>query len=273
MPLLERFAKGTPHLSRRHWHRLFHYSWEPPDETRGFIIFDGDRPVGFEAFIQHQRVIDGEKRHIVNGSSWVVLPEYRRASMMIRNAWAEREATGTVTTLAMSTRLELHPLFIAYGFKTLETHQLCLAPLRGDRARGWKVTSDPARFEGILGDEDLKIFRDHRDLPCRHLLAWRDADYCYVVSARRAGPKRLGTSMLFHISHPENFMAAQQPLHAGLLKQNRAFWVTADERLFRGVEPRGAKRVPLRTPRMYHSMTLEPGQIDNLYTELILLEI
>jgi hypothetical protein len=235
---------------------------------------DGDRAVGFESVIQHYRTIDGITRRMAHGSSWVVLPEYRRCSLLIKNAWRSLAETGfELCEVGMSSRVEFIPLLKLLGASILETAQLWLRPALPTTLSHWRLSEDPSAIWDRLSEHDRQVFLDHQNLPCHHLFAWNEEGYCYVVSARRWGPKRLGSSTLFYISHPEHFVQAQTLIHLGLARQNRAFWINADERLFRGHHPAGAHRVPLATPRMYQSKSLKPELIDNLYSELILLEL
>lgn len=273
LPLLRAFEARTKHLSDAQWKRLFWYPWEAPDQTRGFLLMDGERIVGFEALIQHYRTIQGQRHRLANGSSWVVDPSYRRHSMLIRRQWFQLETEKGVTGVALTSRRELTTLLRSLGYRTLDTHQWILIPPVPLPSRGWKTADHPPPIEGLVSPQDLQIYEDHRSLPCRHLFLWRDDRYCYVVSARRAGSKGLPTSFLFYISHPEVFVSAQSVAHRALSWQNRAVWVTADERLFRGSVPARARKVPLSLPRLFASQHLEPFQIDNLYSELILLEL
>jgi hypothetical protein len=44
-----------------------------------------------------------------------------------------------------------------------------------------------------------------------------------------------------------------------------------DKRLLRGQAVAGAREIPLETPRLYRADGLAPGEMDNLYSEFVVL--
>lgn len=270
-PLLTIFQKNNPGLTREHWWRVFHYPWQAPDDLRGFALRDGDRFVGFIALIQHQREIDGKLVRLANHSSWVVLPEYRHSSVLLSYYLSDLTDLN-MTILSQKKEMDLYNR--ALGAKDLETAQKVILPLPSlaglSSSVKFHVTTDLEKHLEQLSPTDRQIYLDHRTLDCQHLLALDDSGYCYVVSVRTKGRRRQFAHVLY-ISDPQRFVAALERIKPVLLFRHRALLAMLDERLLRGVPLPQARHVPLAVPRLYQSSSLRPEQIDNLYSEMVLL--
>src|SRR5262245_51050860 len=54
-PLLQQFNLNNPDISREQWRFLFDYPWPSDEPGRGFILYDGERVVGFMGAIYFER--------------------------------------------------------------------------------------------------------------------------------------------------------------------------------------------------------------------------
>jgi hypothetical protein len=274
-PLLEYFSRGNPRLTRAHWQSIFDYTWPAPagDDTRGFVLMDQGKVVGFEGTIFSQRKIGGQLERFCNITSWIVQPEYRRHALLLTQPILALPDTTLTTLTPSAAHLSLNK---AYGFKTLETHQVVLFPLSSLKAL-WKrdrffATHDPATIKSRLNPSDLQIFEAHQTHRCQHLLISQGERYTYFIATKSKG-RRLWHSFVQYISDYELFLAAIDRVRLELFLANGTLLTIIDERFLHGHQPPGSKRIALPTPRLYISPRLRPEQIDHLYTELILLEI
>ena len=282
LPLLRVFEKNTPGLGDRQWRRMFDYRWASDSLVRGYALVAGAEWVGFRGCIQHQRVLRGELHRIVSTTSWVVRPEYRkqttspgggRLSDLLLDAvddWHRRE---TMTSVAMSVRPELTDRFKARGYEVLETETAMWPTLGRPRWDGWRVEHRPDRVRDRLNETQARLFDDHRSLPCLQLVVTRGKEKCYLVLCLRRSGRVSRLARIVHLSDAGVFESALGALGWFLLTRYRVRWLEWDMRWLRGRLPAGALRRRLASPRMFKSAVLEPAEIDNLYSEIVLLEL
>ncbi|MEI9897290.1 MAG: hypothetical protein WDN28_26375 [Chthoniobacter sp.] len=269
-PVLAVFEKNNPRLQKRHFRNLFHYPWAAPDDRRGYVLKDDGRVVGFQALIAHERLVEGRRVPIANFSSWVVLPGYRAYSMLLNQIPPDPELT--VTSLTPLKQLE--PYQRSVGALPLETRQRVILPVpslsRIFSGAGWKVTSRIEQHRAVLTEQEWQIYQDHRPLECRHLLAFKQDRHCYLVSVRMKGRRRY-FSHLLHVGDPDVFVEALEKIRIALLFQNRTPLIILDERLLHGRPTPASRPIALHTPRVFKSSVLTAEQLDNLYSEFVLL--
>ena len=94
----------------------------------------------------------------------------------------------------------------------------------------------------------------------------RGQDSCYVMY-REMRRKGVPFAAILHVSNPELFHRAMIPLTRHLLIRHRLLATLAELR-FIGHRPPLSLKVT-SWPKMYRSDSLEPDQIDDLYSELV----
>ncbi len=267
-PLLSLF--NSPKLDQGGWRSLFDYSWASPHRHRGYLLRDGDRIAGFFGTIWSERIIDGKRAAFCNLSSWITLPEYRNASLLLFKAVVEpRDCTITCLTPAGN----LYPLYKKFGFQDLETKLRILMPWPGWNLGGWfgsRTTTDPDRIAEIVNDVDREILLAHRKYPCGHLLVHGRNEYCYLVFTKTKG-RRTSFAHLQYISDRQAFVRHLDQIKLRLLLATGTPFIMVDGRLVDGLDIPHSREVALSRPYVYRSVTLQPGQIDGLYSEIVLL--
>lgn len=281
-PLLRMFERNTPALSKERWLRLFDYVWECDSRVRGFVLEDQGNVVGFRAYIQHVRNIDGGPIRIISASSWVVLPEYRGrvaecrgetvANMLLvaPENWFRGEPYCLV---GVTVRPQLINRLTDRGYEVLETETVMTKVSPWPAPGGWRVAHRPDEVRELLDAGQRQLFDDHRDLPCLQLVATKDGERCFVVVCLRRSGRFTRLARVVHLSHGGRFESALGAIGWHLLTRHRARWIEWDSRWLGGRLPPGAVRRPLPSPRMFKSDRLRPEQIDNLYSEIVLLEL
>jgi hypothetical protein len=269
-PLLERF--NNPAITREMWRGLFDYTWPCADDTRGFMLVDEGRVVGFFAAILSERRIDGRLEKFANLSSWITLPEYRAHALMLLQACSSLEGR---TIFCLSPRKDLLPIYQRFGYSELETGALILYPIPGFENPGtwlrFRSTTDTRKIAKLLSDEDRAILEHHLPHPCRHLLIYDGAEYCHIVFNRTKG-RRFHFANVHHIGNVLLFLKALDVVRWRLALAAGAPFVMIESRFLpESFSPRFSRRISFAATQVYKSETLKPSQIDGLYTETILL--
>jgi hypothetical protein len=259
----------NPRVPVTAWMRAVGVPWTVEAPNAGFMLLDGDDIVGVHLAYYSERLINGRRERFCDLGAWCVLPDYRFHALRLLKAllgqpayhFTDLSPSGNV--VGVNTKL---------GFRFLDTTTTLVPNLPWPSLpRRATVTADPATLESTLEGAELQRYRDHaRTAAARHLLLRRDDQWCYVVFRRdRRKGLRLFVSIL-HVSNPELFRAMARPLARHLLLHHGAA-VTLIERAVVDQRPRLSLAVDSQRRKMFLSQSLEPEQIDYLYSELVCL--
>jgi hypothetical protein len=256
-------------LSARDWATTATVPWQVAAPNHGFMLLDDRRPspiVGVYLAFYSTRLIDGVPENFCNLAGWSVLAEYRFHSIRLLKALLGQDGyhftdlTPSGNVIPINTRL---------GFRFLDTTLVAVPnlpwPYPPGRAR---ISCDPDEIERTLTGVQLAYYRDHQHTrAARHLVLTVGDQWCYVIF-RRDRPRNLPLfASLIHVSDPALFRRLFRLFCAHLLIRHRIPFTLVEPRAA-GHRPRAS--VPIRSPRrkMYLSDTLQPHQIDYLYSEL-----
>ncbi|MBR1250247.1 acetoacetate--CoA ligase [Bradyrhizobium sp. AUGA SZCCT0169] len=264
------------------WRRLFEHEWS--DHGRGFILLDRNAVVGFIGAVTARRQVNGEAVLVCNLSSWVVHAQYRGWGMALLASQLE----GAQLTYTSFTPQPISwTALMAQRFKPLESHRIAMLPLlQAETMFGPNrpvISFDPAVVRERLTGEQRQIFDDHARYDCLQLTVSDGSDYAYLVVKRRihrvaAGrlgglarvlPLRIPYSDILHCSAPELLLRHLERVKLTILRRQRTAALVADARLF-PVRPRG---VLLPVSNCYRSASIAAGELDRLYSEIVLLPI
>jgi hypothetical protein len=249
------------------WARALTPPWKTAAPNHGFMLLAAGLVVGVYLAFYAERTIGGTRQRFCNLGGWCVLPQYRLHSVKLLRALLRQEGyhftdlSPSGSVIAMNERL---------GFRQLDSELVAVpnVPLNLPLP-GRVVTSDPRRIEDLLAGDDLQLYLDHREgAAARHVvLADRDG-VCHVVF-RHDRPRNLPLfASLVHVSDQEVFRRMFRSFAGHLLTRHRLPATLLEPRVA-GFRPRGAIRVPTERRRMFLSDSLEPHQIDLLYSELV----
>jgi len=253
--------------------KIFEYQWERDETHCGLILRDGDRTVGFLGMIFSRRRINDKVEKFCNLTSWFVHKDYRsRAISMILPLQGMKDYTITDLTPAKN----VYKIQNKLGFKDLDAAGRLLLPfgrrLFQPKYSASTMTHDSAEIEKKLEGQDLKIFKDHQKYPCFHFLLADPNRHCYMVYTKLKR-KRIPYAHLHYISDPDLFALAYRDIRNAILSHARAYFLLVDSRLVKNRKLPLSICLPYRAPKQYLSPTLEPEQIDNLYSELVMLNL
>ena len=261
-----------PPRPREEWRGLFPSPWSGPEDGMGFVLFEGDEPVALMGTLFSERPVGERRERFCNVTSWVATEPYRGEASLL--ALQLRRLRGhTITNLTPTP--DAFRIFTRLGFEPLEVQRTVFWPggalLRPLGPRGVRLSHDPGELEAVLDDVHREILEAHRGL-AHHLAAWDDGGYCYLVYT--VDPRPLAPRVRVHmLSEPERFVAFLPRIQRHWLRRHRALSAECDARFLRGVEVPFSLRRTRATPRLYRSGSVDPADIDNLYSELVLLNL
>lgn len=271
VPAVAKFlhASHNKRVSVDAWARAVDVPWQVERPNAGFMLLDGDAVVGAHLAYYSERTIDGRPERFCNLGAWCVLPGYRfhglrlLKALLAQDGYHFTDLSPSGNVVGLNARL---------GFRFLDTTTSVVPNVPWPSSRwGDRISSDPALLERTLDDAELQHYHDHAAASAaRHLLLIRRGEWCYVVfrKDRRKGLPLFAS--ILHVSNPELFGTMARPLVRHLLMRHGAA-VTLIERAVVEHRPRLSRTVDSPRRKMFRSPSLEPAQIDYLYSELVCL--
>jgi len=272
-PLLTGLNAAGGRVTRDDWRRIFDYRWEKDEDHVGYALVDGGTVVGFVGLVFSARQIAGRRERFCNITSWIVDDAHRSEGIALVLDLRNLESC-TITDL--TPRAEVHDILRTLGFQTLEDTIRVFPPLASARSwlggRRFRVITAPDAIAARLSGVERTVFDDHQLPYCRHLLVEDGDRTCYVIfkTTYRRGMR---LSHILSLSDRTLFGAAFPQVQRALQRVNGTWLTMIDARLLVGLRLGLSVPKRFRYPRLYRSPTLDAAQIDNLYSELVLLPI
>jgi hypothetical protein len=253
-------------VSAEAWARAVDVPWHVEAPNAGFMLLDGDAVVGAHLAFYSERTVDGRPERFCNLGAWCVLPDHRFHALRLLKALLAQDGYHFTDLSPSGSVVGLNERL---GFRFLDTTTTVVPNLPWP-GRG-RISCDPALIERTLTGAELQLYRDHaRAAAARHVLLMRGGEWCYVIfrKDRRKGLPLFAS--ILHVSNPELFRAMARPLARHLLLRHGAA-ATLIERAVVEHRPRLSLTVESPRRKMFRSPSLEPAQIDYLYSELVCL--
>jgi hypothetical protein len=243
--------------------------WKVEAPNHGFMLRDGQRVVGTQLAYYSKRLMAGRVERFCNLSAWSVLPDFRSHSIRLPTALLAQDGFHFT---ALSPIDRAVSIYTRLKFRFLDTSAVFIPNLPWPGLPGrTRISADPDVIESTLAGAELELYRDHAQaLAARHVVLVRGQDSCYVMyrETRHRG-RGIPLAQILHVSSPGLFHRAIIPLTRHLLIRHGLLATLAELR-FIGHRPPLSLKVT-SPPKMYRSDSLEPGQIDDLYSELVCL--
>jgi hypothetical protein len=254
-------------MARPRWERLLAYAAPGSDHPSGYVLLANNLVVGFLGTLHSERRIRGGNQLLCNLSSWIVDESHRAAGLgLLRKALQSRHVTITNFTASDQVTVILKHL----GFRALDDTGYFVSLGHGlvPGATPVRIASRREEIAPLLDDECAPFFRDHGYPHCQHLHVTTADGPCYVLYTMRRKRRVWPYAHLHFISNRRAFSLASASIVRHLAKRHGSLGLLLEGRfLDPDLRPRFfVHPVPLR--RLYRSSSLEPGDIDHLYTEL-----
>lgn len=254
------------------WRRLFAYPWLDPKPDLGRVAVEGDRVVGYVGMVHADRDIGGGRQRIVNICAWFLDKEFRGRGLghaLMAEATADAGASYTILTSSSKTRRILD----AVGYRELDAERRVWRRRRGTGpTRAITLVEDPARIMAEVDAASRRLLRDHQGMPVRPMLIGADGRTCLLVFSVKLKGDDVTYWDLLHVGDRGFFGAHAQDLADTILRENEKAVLAADLRF---VDPsaQDGERERFAVPRFVKTTRLRPEEIDNLYSEIQLLDL
>lgn len=256
-------------ISGAEWARAVRVPWPVEAPNHGFMLLDQSDIVGVYLAFYSSRMIGGQAERFCNLGAWCVSPKYRLHSLQLLRALL-RQPGYHFTDLSPSGNTV--PINERLKFSHLDTATALMPNLPWPSWPGrYRVSSERTMIERVLSGRELQIYRDHqRAQAAHHLVMSLGDDQCYVIFRRdRRRNLPLFASVLY-VSNPPLFRKMAGIFGRHLLVCHRVP-VTLMELRVVGGQPAASVLLRSSRPKMFKSDSLQPDQIDYLYSELVCL--
>ncbi len=256
------------------WRPLCTTNWLADNPTRGFVLTDGGRIVGYLGTIYSQREINGKTGIVCDFSSYCVAPAYRGRGLgttLVAATVRDERITYTSLTPAPVTQRVLEGM----GYAILDRHVLLFPP--GLNAKTlWQSRVDidvnDRTVRASLGQAERRIYDDHAPYDCLQMTARDAGGTAYLVVKRRlprVRSARIPVSQILYCSAPDVLARNLERIKLAIMWQQKTFGIAMNERLF----PKAPRAIRKKNIAQYRSPAFTPNELDLLYSEFVLLDI
>ncbi len=268
--VLEEFDSAR--MRKDDWRRmLFQYPWPAENDTRGYVLLDGAKVVGFAGTIFSTQELNGKRERICNLSSWIVSRSHRWRCLELLSPILRLQSHTVVCSTPSPTT---HSLFTRFGYQVLDDRVLLFPPLVTPRElaglRGASVTTDSAEIRPGLSGEELRRYDDHRGSIGANILLRRGGRSCWAT-ATVMHFKHIRFALVHHIGDRQLFWECLPLAKWGFFKALGAPALAVDSRFADGYRVPFAVTWTLSQPRLYRPLHagVAPALVDGLYSELM----
>ena len=260
---------NDPYLAEADWQRLFTYTWDKDPPHCGYALLDdAEQVVGFIGVIFSQRHIKGQLEPFCNITSLVVQQAYRDYSLFLIRP-VIRLKPYTITDLTPSD--SVCQLLQQFDFQVLDTTLRMLVPM-AIVSQPVQILQVPGAIATTLQDEALRLYQDHLPYPCHHLAIVEGNQHCYILYTKVTSAA-VPYCHIQGISDVAVFGRYSDRIRWAIMQTHKTPFVLVDTRFVETLNLPWCYTLPFTWPRLYRSPHLHPPQIDNLYSENILLNL
>jgi len=263
-------AAHDPRIDREDWRQLFIKHWDIPEDYHGYMLVDNEEVVGFLGTIFSTRKIHDREYRFCNLTSWIVKPEHRNKSLFLLFPLLKL-AEYTFTNL--SAQEHVAAIHRELGFTEIGSRAQILLPLcrfSFPRNNKYRIIFDHNKINNCLKGEEINIFNDHLKFKCSHILLESENDYCYIVTSKLI-KKMVPILYIHYIGNLNLFLKLIHKVAFKLLYHFKAVGLLIEDRFVEGLNLKGAIKYNLPQHKLFKSPSLQAKDIDNLYSERILL--
>lgn len=258
----------NPNISAEQFQSAFRQRWGMDKPNHGFVVRDQGAIVGGIGAIYALRTLHGKPERFCNITSWCVLDAYRAQSMRLAMALVSQEGfhfTDLTPTDVVAKSLQFLKFKPLNGARTVIPNTPAFLP-------GVRVMSDPQAMGAVLPPEVRQVYSDHARFPwLYHVAVGKPGAFCYVVYKRKT-LKGLPSAEVVAISDGGLFSRYLRAFGTHVLFRHGMATTRIESRLLPR-RPLFAREVSGYRPKMYRSESLGENDIDNLYSELVALEL
>jgi hypothetical protein len=247
------------------WSRALQVPWTSSPPNHGYFLSDDGEVVGAYLAYYSEREVAGRTEKFCNLGAWCVLESHRHQGLRLLTTLLKQKGYHFTD---FSPSGSVVPLNRRLKFTDLDTTTALIPNLPLPPSRRVRVTSSPEALLSSLEDEEKRLYLDHRETAAAgHLLLATPTEHCYVVFRRDTRKGVRAFASVLYASNPELFRRQARRVAAHLLTHH-GIPATLVELRVAGGRPAGSVVLSRSRPKMFKSDTLDPGQVDYLYSEL-----
>jgi hypothetical protein len=221
--------------------------------------------------IYSDQEVSGRIERFCNPHSWCVLDAYRKQSVdLVVQVLRQKDLHFTM----LSPNPAVADVFRFFRFKMMDSRVWVApnVPLPALSSRSFLVSTEHAEIASLLADAPRRNFEAHRRIAwLEHVLVGDPEGYCHVIFKRRRW-KRLPCADVLYISDPGGFRRHFRRLSSFLIRSRGLVWTRAETRLT-GYRPSPAFGLKENQPKLFLSETLNDSVVQNIYSELVALDL
>ncbi|MBS1618827.1 MAG: hypothetical protein JST76_09930 [Bacteroidetes bacterium] len=294
LPLLRQFDPTVNEDEK--WLKLFRHHWPTPEEHIGYIMIEQGVAIGFIGILFSRRVIAGREEKVSSLSSWIVAENMRQHSLPMLLFYLKDLKEYTITNFTPIP--EADKIFRSMKWKYFEDTVYWIRPSR---------SSDPVKIEMVtasnvelLNPADRQIYEDHKQFvpDTDHVIATvADGTSVYLVLREKQMSlhrfitskwltypnallhKLTGRSLLQRDVRFRRLAYCSDKKYLSAITHQLAYFYTdhggyrllVDKRFL--PEPSQPFYQADIIKLLYKSDTIQPADVDALYTELFVLNL
>lgn len=270
------FREDDPLTSEEDWEKTFNYIWAKEEDGNGYVLTEQSDIVGVIGTIFSKRIIDGKEYKFCNLHNWYVKEKNRgRGRQLMKPILNLKDYTITNFTptdrgFTISKKL---------GFKELDSSlRIFFSPNilnKSSASSDYQFILDKKNIEAALYGKHRKIFSDHKNYGCSHILVRSKSnpnDDCYIVYTRVTRYIR-PYCYIHYLSNTDLFEKAYRLICRRLSHLNNCLFTVIENRFVSKRKFPFSLKFPFKNPQLYLTSQVQPKNIDTLYSEIVFLKL
>jgi hypothetical protein len=252
------------------WGDALNTSWLADAPNHGFMMKNDEGDVvGALCAIYSLQNINGKEERICNPHSWCVLPEFRTKSVLLVLSAIRQQGYHFTMYTPNTSGLEI---FSYLRFKPLDNEISTLLHL--PKLLGKKLTfiEDNDKAMSLMSDQDKKSYADHSVFPWLKRIVMTDGNKTVFILFKTHRFKKLPGINVLHVSDHEFFTQHWPEIRSHLLIKF-GFCSTRIESRFLNESKFWSLKPEQGQQKFYLSQSLTPKDINNIYSELVALDL
>lgn len=252
------------------WANILDCRWIPENDRYGVVVVGTGRPLGFLGIVFADREIGGRTHRTGNITSWYLEKDMRRGGIgqeMLALVTEDPDVTYTAT----SPNIRSGSLLAKVGWETLDDRRLVWHRSTGPVSAAVRTVS-AEEVEARLGRQAAKAVVDHAGLNVEpYLIEASDGRACLAMVYVKMKGDDIAHHEVLHVSDRAVFTACAADFANSVLPQRKGV-LSLDSR-FADASATPDETLRLEIPRYWKPAGLVPGDIDFLYSEVVLLDL
>jgi hypothetical protein len=253
------------------WKALFASGWESPAVDMGRVARVGGQVVGVIGALYSTRNIDGILESFCNIHSWVTLESNRTSSLPLLMSLIQDDSRH-YTNVTANQKAYQSSRFVKFQVLESMFHAFPNIPSISSFLNfNCKILKSPQTVKPTLDSLYPKVFDDFECTPGhKQLMLQKDGQSLHIVY-RKTTWKSWSCAQIIR-AHPIKLFQSWLPIIKTNLFFNKIAFTTVDKRFIGEVKPWFIKSSEYPVAKIYLSKGLDAQQIDNGYTDRIILD-